>query len=152
MCIRDSLSDTSGYNLAPYHEAWGFPITGETHDSLLHLPVWVDDPVRGNYAVFDSIIRNMSSSYVTSTSASLLWDVYDNGTDTQITVYYGDSDHGESESSWPSSEYQGTAQVGPESTLLENLIPATTYHARIKASNSNGQIWFGPITWTTSGS
>ncbi len=146
------LSDTSGYNLAPYHEAWGFPLTNETHDSLLHLPVWVDDPVRGNYAVFDSIIRNMSASYVASTSANLLWDVYDNGTDTQITVYYGDSDHGESESSWPSSEYQGTAQVGSVSILLEDLSPSTTYHARIKASNSNGQIWFGPITWTTSGS
>ena len=46
-------------------------------------PVWVDDPVRGNYAVFDPIIRNTSAHYVTSTSANLFWDVYDNGTDTK---------------------------------------------------------------------
>ena len=36
-------------------------------------------------------------------------------------------------------EYQGTAQVGSSSTLLEDLYPSTTYHARIKASNSNGK-------------
>ena len=146
------LSFTSGYNLAPFHEAWGFPLTNETYESLSHLPVWIDDPVRGNYAVFDAIIRNLSASSVTSTSTDLFWDVYDNGTDTQITVYYGDSDHGESESSWPFSEYHGTAQVGSSSILLEDLYPSTTYYSRIKASNSNGEIWFGPTTWTTSGS
>ena len=108
--------------------------------------------MRGNYAVFDAIIRNLSASSVTSTSTDLFWDVYDNGTDTQITVYYGDSDHGESESSWPFSEYHGTAQVGSSSILLEDLYPSTTYYSRIKASNSNGEIWFGPTTWTTSGS
>ena len=43
------LSQTTGYNLAPYHEAWGFPLTQETKDNLLHLPVWVDDPLRGVY-------------------------------------------------------------------------------------------------------
>ena len=28
------LSKTTGYNLAPYHEAWGFPLTQQTKDSL----------------------------------------------------------------------------------------------------------------------
>ena len=41
------ISNSTGYNLAPYHQAWGFPLTQETFDALAHLPVWVEDPLRG---------------------------------------------------------------------------------------------------------
>ena len=55
------LSNSTGMNLAPYHEAWGFPLDQSTFDSLDHLPVWVDDPLRGDYFEYPAILRGLHS-------------------------------------------------------------------------------------------
>ena len=55
------LSNSTGYNLAPYHAAWGFPLTQATYDALEHLPIWVDDPLRGEYYAYEAILRNLST-------------------------------------------------------------------------------------------
>ena len=83
------LSNATGYNLAPYHSAWGFPLTQATYDALDHLPVWVDDPLRGDFFVYDAILRNLTSTNLNSSAAQVGWDVNDNGTNTTLTVYYG---------------------------------------------------------------
>ena len=144
------LSSTTGFNLAPYHEAWGFPLTASTHSQLLQYPVWVDDPVRGDYVQFDPIIRNLSSGSITSSSSQIDWQVYDNGTDATVTLFYGETDHGTSAGNWPEQVGQGVAVVGDWGHLISDLDPSTTYHARIMATNQNGDFWSDPITWTTS--
>ena len=106
------LSQTTGYNLAPYHEAWGFPLTQETKDNLLHLPVWVDDPLRGWVYEYNTMLRNLTATNITSTTADIEWDVYDNGTGTNLTLCYGQTNGGTSRSAWstaPSSEPQQLA-------------------------------------------
>ena len=144
------ISSASGYNLAPYHEAWGFPLYTSTHSQLLEYPAWVDDPVRGDYHAFDPIIRNLSAGSTTSSSTQVDWQVYDNGTDVTITLFYGQSDHGNVEGDWPQQTNQGVASVGDWSHVVSGLDPSTTYHARLRAANQNGDIWSDPITWTTS--
>jgi len=141
------LSNATGYNLAPYHAAWGFPLTQATYDALEHLPVWVDDPLRGEYYAYDAILRNLTTTNVTSSTADVIWDVYDNGTNTTLTVYYGQTDMGNNSQLWPYSVSAGTPQVGPGSAGI-SFADDTTYYVRIMASNEEGEAWFGPISVT----
>jgi hypothetical protein len=144
------LSNSTGYNLAPYHDAWGFPLTENTFSALSSLPVWVDDPLRGEYFVYESIIINLGTNNITSNSTEINWEIYDNGTNTSLTLYYGTSDAGPQTSSWPNSIEIGIPSVGHENYQLSDLSCCdTTYYARIKATNDIGSIWFGPINWTT---
>ncbi|MFL2493931.1 MAG: M60 family metallopeptidase [Candidatus Thalassarchaeum sp.] len=139
------LSNATGYNLAPYHSAWGFPLTQATYDALEHLPVWVDDPLRAEYYFYDPIVRNLSATNVTSSSADINWDVYDNGTNTNLTVFYGPNDMGNNSHLWPNSVDMGVPQIGPDSTTI-NLTGNFTYYVRIMASNEQGEVWLGPIS------
>ena len=106
--------------------------------------------MRGDYVPFDPIIRNLSSGSITSSSSQIDWQVYDNGTDATVTLFYGESDHGTSAGNWPQQVGQGVAIVGEWGQLISDLDPSTTYYARILATNQNGDFWSDPITWTTS--
>jgi hypothetical protein len=111
------------------------------------LPVWVDDPLRGEYYAYDAILHNLTTTNVTSSTADVIWDVYDNGTNTTLTVYYGQTDMGNNSQLWPYSFSAGTPQVGPGSAGI-SFADDTTYYVRIMASNEEGEAWFGPISVT----
>ena len=144
------LSNATGYNLAPYHAAWGFPLNQETYDALDHLPVWVDDPLRGDFFVYDAVLRNLQASNVTANSTVVSWETYDNGTNTTLTLHYGTSDGGTQSSSWANSVDLGPSEVGNGSQELTGLdCCGTTYYARIEATHEEGDTWFGPISWVT---
>ena len=142
------VSNATGYNLAPYHAAWGFPLTQATFDALEHLPVWVEDPLRGEYHAYDAILRNLSSANVTSSTADVIWDVYDNGTNTSLTVYYGQTDMGNNSQLWPYSVSVGTPQVGSGASEISFTGDGGTHYVRIMTSNEEGEVWFGPISVT----
>ena len=141
------LSNATGYNLAPYHAAWGFPLSQATSDDLDHLPVWVDDPLRGEYHAYAAIIRNLSTANVTSSTADVIWDVYDNGTNTTLTIYYGQADMGNNSQLWPNSVSVTAPSVGPGSAEM-TFMGDSTHYIRIKAHNEEGETWFGPISVT----
>lgn len=143
------LSNATGYNLAPYHNAWGFPLIEDTYSALENLPIWTDDPLRGDFYIYDAIIRNLDSSNITTSSTDISWETYDNGTETSLTFYYGTSDMGNQSLGWTGSENLGGTFVGNHSTEITGLSGGTTYYGRIKASNNENTVWFGPITWTT---
>ena len=143
------LSNAAGYNLAPYHNAWGFPLIEDTYSALENLPIWTDDPLRGDFYIYDAIIRNLDSSNITTSSTDISWETYDNGTETSLTFYYGTSDMGNQSLGWTGSENLGGTFVGNHSTEITGLSGGTTYYGRIKASNNENTVWFGPITWTT---
>ena len=143
------LSNTTGYNLAPYHAAWGFPLNQQTYDALDHLPVWNNDSLRGDFFVYDAIIRNLDSSGETTSTTDLSWETYDNGTNTSLIFYYGTIDMGNQSTGWASSLDLGTSSIGNYSTTVTGLSWGTTYYGRIQASNHENTGWFGPISWTT---
>tara|TARA_B100002019_G_C21253467_1_gene592508 strand:- start:920 stop:2170 length:1251 start_codon:yes stop_codon:yes gene_type:complete len=145
------ISNSTGYNLAPYHQAWGFPLTQETFDALAHLPVWVEDPLRGEYYAYSAIIRNLSSNDPSdSNSVTISWDTYDNGTNTTLTFYYGRADMGNQTSGWEGSASFGSTTVGNHSRTITGLdCCGTEYYGRIVATNEEGSVWFGPINWST---
>jgi len=145
------ISNSTGYNLAPYHEAWGFPLTQATFDALEYLPVWVDDPLRGEYFSYSAILRNISSTDPSdATSSTISWQTYDNGTDTTLMFYYGRTDMGNQTSGWEGSNSFGSTNVGNHSQTISGLTCCgTDYYGRIKASNAEETVWFGPINWTT---
>ena len=145
------ISNSTGYNLAPYHEAWGFPLTQATFDALEYLPVWVDDPLRGEYFSYSAILRNISSTDPSdATSSTISWQTYDNGTDTTLMFYYGRTDMGNQTSGWEGSNSFGSTNVGNHSQTISDLTCCgTDYYGRIKASNAEETVWFGPINWTT---
>ena len=144
------LSNATGYNLAPYHAAWGFPLTQNTHGSLTHFPIWVDDPLRGEYFTYQAILRNLGVSNTTSSSSTFSWETYDNGTNTSLTIYYGQMDMGNQSWVWANSASLGGSAVGWSDYEITGLSINSTYYARVKASNENGDTWFGPVNWTTS--
>ena len=144
------LSNATGYNLAPYHAAWGFPLTQNTHDSLTHFPIWVDDPLRGEYFTYQAILRNLGVNNTTSSSSTFNWETYDNGTNTSLTIYYGPMDMGNQSWVWANSASLGDSAVGWSDYEITGLSSNSTYYARVKASNENGDTWFGPVNWTTS--
>jgi hypothetical protein len=145
------LSNSTGFNLAPYHAAWGFPLLQSTFDALDHLPVWVDDPLRGEFYEYPAILNDLDAPSVSGTnSAEISWRTYDNGTNITLTVYYGTSDGGTQPSAWSHNVVVGGTEVGNESLELTGLsCCGTEYHARIRAANDAGEDWFGPISWTT---
>ena len=145
------LSNATGYNLAPYHTAWGFPLTQNTHDSLTHFPIWVDDPLRGEYFTYQAILRNLGVNSTTSSSSTFNWETYDNGTNTSLTIYYGPMDMGNQSWVWANSAPLGDSVVGWSDYEITGLSSNSTYYARVKASNEIGDTWFGPVNWTTSG-
>jgi len=144
------LSNATGFNLAPYHSAWGFPINQETLDALDHLPVWIDDPLRGEFHIYPAVLRNLEVSEVTANSTMIVWETYDNGTDTSLAIYFGTSDGGNQASAWSDSLTIGGTEVGNQSHSIEDLeCCGTTYYARIKSTNGGVESWFGPVSWTT---
>lgn len=145
------LSNSTGFNLAPYHYAWGFPLDQSTFDDLEHLPIWVNDPLRGEFYEYPAILRGINTPSVSGTgSANISWETYDNGTNITLTVFYGTTDGGVQPSAWSESATIGGTEVGNESFELTDLsCCGTEYHARIRASNDAGETWFGPISWTT---
>ena len=145
------LSNSTGYNLAPYHAAWGFPLNQSTFDALDHLPVWVDDPLRGEFHEYPAILRDLYSPTISSAnSVNISWETYDNGTNITLTVYYGTTDGGSQPSAWSDHVAFGGTEVGGESLEITGLsCCGTEYHARIRAANDAGETWFGPMTWTT---
>ena len=144
------LSNATGYNLAPYHAAWGFPLTQDTFDSLSHLPIWVDDPLRGEYFVYDAMLRNIGANSTTSSTADFAWETYDNGTNTTLTLYWGTTDMGNQSWVWGNNANLGDSEVGWGDYEVTGLSSGTTYYARVKASNEERDTWFGPVSWTTS--
>jgi hypothetical protein len=144
------LSNSTGYNLAPYHAAWGFPLTQDTFDFLSHLPIWVDDPLRGEYFVYDAMLRNIGANSTTSSTADFAWETYDNGTNTTLTLYWGTTDMGNQSWVWGNNANLGDSEVGWGEYEVTGLSSGTTYYARVKASNEERDTWFGPVSWTTS--
>ena len=144
------LSEATNHNLAPFHEAWGFPLTQETKDALLHLPVWVDDPLRGWVYEYNPIFRNLSAENITASSADLEWDVYDNGTNTVISVCWGATDGGDDRDLWYSCEDIGSSYVGHWSYGIDDLASETTYYFRVVGENNNGDTWSDVASFTTS--
>ncbi len=144
------LSLQTGYNLAPYHEAWGFPLSQETKDDLLHLPVWVDDPLRTWVYEYDIQFRNNSAANVSSTSADLEWDVYDNGSNTNITICWGLLDAGNNRNLWDNCASYGVSNVGHDKHSISGLLSQNTYYFRVFGENSNGETWSNVTSFTTS--
>jgi hypothetical protein len=143
------LSNTTGYNLAPYHAAWGFPLNQQTYDALEHLPVWVNDSLRGDFFVYDAIIRDLDVENTTDDTTDIFWETYDNGTNVSLVFYYGVSDVGNQTLGWTSSSNWGTTSVGNHSQTITGLIAGTTYYGRVQAFNEESSVWSGPISWTT---
>ncbi len=145
------LSNSTGFNLAPYHAAWGFPLVQSTFDALDHLPVWVDDPLRGEFYEYPAILRDLNSPSISGTnSTDISWWTYDNGTNITLTVFYGTTDGGTQPSGWSNNVVVDSTQVGNETLEITGLsCCGTEYHARIRAANDAGETWFGPISWTT---
>jgi hypothetical protein len=144
------ISNATGWNLAPFHAAWGFPLTPETFAALDHLPVWTDDPQRNGTFEYDLISQNLSSNNITSNSADLSWSVYDNGTNTNQSICWGLVDGGTNKATWTNCSTHGISTVGNYSKAVNSLSSGLTYHWRILGENSNGGAWSPDHTFTTS--
>ena len=143
------ISLNTGHNLMPYLAAWGFPLLQSSWDAVDHLPVWNTDPLRGWIFEYDAILRDANASNVTNNVADLEWDVYDNGTNTNLTVCWGLFDGGNSTLSWTSCAFQGPSTVGNWQHSVSGLVSGQTYHWRVMGENGNGQTWTDDQTFIT---
>ena len=144
------ISLNTGHNLMPYLAAWGFPLIQSSWDAVDHLPVWNTDPLRGWVYEYDLITRNYAVANVSSSAADLEWEVYDNGTNTTLTVCWGLFDGGNSTVSWTNCASIGQSSVGDWQHSVSDLLTGQTYHWRVMGENDNGQTWSDDSTFTTS--
>ena len=66
-----------------------------------------------------------------------------------VTVYWGESDTGTNTGNWDHVVDLGTLPEGPFSLPIQDLTADTTYHSRLQASNSGGDVWSGSTSFTT---
>ncbi|NCG00352.1 MAG: hypothetical protein GWP25_01000 [Euryarchaeota archaeon] len=143
------ISNETGTNLVPYFQAWGLPIDAGTFTAVDHLPIWNDDPLRGWVYDYPSLLRGFSSSNLTSSSATVHWENYDNGTEVNQTLCWGLIDGGTVKSAWASCTSQGLANVGLEQVNLASLVSGSTYSWRILGEGPSGDHWTDVQTFTT---
>ena len=125
------ISNETGMNLVPFFQAWGLPINSETFATVDHLPVWNTDPLRGWVYDYPSLLKGFATSNATTSSTTVHWQNYDNGTDVNQTVCWGLLDGGTVKSAWASCSSQGLANVGDEQMNLTGLVSSSTYSWRI---------------------
>ena len=143
------MSNETGMNLVPYFQAWGLPIDAATFAVVDHLTIWNDDPLRGWVYDYPSLLRGFSTSNLTSSSATVHWQNYDNGTDVNQTLCWGLVDGGTVKSAWTSCTSQGLADVGLEQENLTSLVTGSTYSWRILGEGPSGDHWTDVQTFTT---
>ena len=95
------------------------------------------------------MLRNLTATNITSTTADIEWDVYDNGTGTNHTLCYGQTNGGSSRAAWSTCTSLGTSNVGHETYALGGLTSSTTYYVRLVSENSNGDTWSDVASFIT---
>ena len=143
------ISNETGMNLVPFFQAWGLPINAETFASVDHLPVWNTDPLRGWVYDYPSLLKGFTTSNATTSSTTVHWQNYDNGTDVNQTVCWGLLDGGTVKSAWASCSSQGLANIGNEQMSLTGLVSSSTYSWRILGEGPAGDHWTDVQTFTT---
>jgi hypothetical protein len=146
--IQTSLK--TGYNLMPYYAAWNFPLTQASWDAVAHLPVWNTDPLRGWVYEYDILTRDHLAVNVTTSTADLAWQVYDNGTNTTMTVCWGPTDGGNSTLVWANCDQMASNDVGNHQRAVTGLTSGVNYKWRVMGENDNGQTWSAVQSFTTS--
>jgi hypothetical protein len=143
------ISNETGMNLVPFFQAWGLPINSETFATVDHLPVWNTDPLRGWVYDYPSLLKGFATSNATTSSMTVHWQNYDNGTAVNQTVCWGLLDGGTVKSAWASCSSQGLADVGNEQVSLTGLVSSSTYSWRILGEGPSGDHWTNVQTFTT---
>ena len=143
------ISNQTGMNLVPFLRAWGLEIDDLTFDSVSHLPVWNTDPLRGWVHDYPSLLKNLSTSEITASSATMNWENYDNGTDVNQTICWGLIDGGTSKSAWTSCSSEGLANVGQEDKAVTGLTSSSTYYWRVLGEGASGDHWSDVQTFST---
>ena len=98
------------------------------------------------------LLAEVQATAIGSTSATARFNLLSTGgADTSsITVYHGSSDQGNTTSGWSgNSSLSGAQSTGFLELGMSGLSASTTYVFRIKATNSAGDAWSAPISFTT---
>jgi hypothetical protein len=90
---------------------------------------------------YDPQIRSLSESNVSGGNANLDFEIYDNGTDVNLTICWGLADGGTNTSTWSNCQSAGVAYVGWQSQNISNLLTGQTYFWRVMGENQNSQTW-----------
>jgi len=143
------ISNQTGMNLIPFFRAWGLEINDETFDLINHLPVWNTDPLREWVHDYPSLLKNLSTSQITSSSATLNWENYDNGSNVNQTICWGLVDGGTTKSAWSSCSSEGLASVGQEDKAITGLTTSSTYYWRVLGEGASGDHWSDVQTFST---
>ena len=92
------------------------------------------------------VVATLSATDIAATSVTLSGSINARGESSAVAFEYGPtSDYGSSVDATP-SPVTGTTQV---TAALSGLLPATTYHYRVRATNSGGTATGADMTFTT---
>jgi hypothetical protein len=95
-------------------------------------------------------IATGASSNITQDSADIAYNITDEGNEAPtITVFYGETDGGQSAAAWDSSVNAGVQSVGSYVEQLIDLTEGTEYFYTVRAVNSAGEAWGSVSNFTT---
>lgn len=75
--------------------------------------------------------------------------VADGGAETQVSIYWGAEDQGETTTGWDHTEALGVTAVGPIALTRDTMTLLTAYTYRIYAENAAGGVWSEAVTFET---
>lgn len=82
------------------------------------------------------------ATHLKSTRANLNGALVSNGgLQTEVFVFWGETDGGTTFSNWDNAASLGVAEIGPLSMAVADLIPNQSYSYRFYANNSDGDAW-----------
>lgn len=146
----DSNGNVKTASALDYETTDSYILTVEVSDGSLSDTAIVSITVDDVLEVTTPVIVTGAASNLSQTEADIAYSVTDEGGEAPtVTVYYGETDGGQSPVAWGSSVAVSTQAVGNYVENLTGLTEGTEYFFTVHATNSGGTVWGSSSSFTT---
>jgi hypothetical protein len=146
----DSNGNVKVASALDYETTTQYTLTVQVSDGSLSDTAQVTVAVTDVVEVTVASIATGASSNITQESADIAYSISDEGNEAPtITVFYGETDGGQSAAAWDSSVNAGVQNGGSYVEQLVDLTEGTEYYYTVRAVNSAGEAWGSVSNFTT---
>ncbi|MFC4991465.1 cadherin domain-containing protein [Rubritalea tangerina] len=133
-----------------YETTASYGLTVEVSDGALSDTAQVFVNVTDVLEVTEPVIATGSATNLTMTEADLAYTVSDEGDEApSVTLYYGETDGGQTLANWEHSLVLGIRSVGSYTESISGLEEGTSYYFTVAATNSAGKTWGSTGSFST---
>ena len=146
----DSNGNVKTATALDYETTANYSLTVTVSDGLLSDTAIVSITVDDVAEVTAPVIATGAASNLGQETADIAYSVTDEGGEAPtVTIYYGETDGGQSAGAWDSNVAVGVQSVGSYVESLTALTEGTEYFFTVHATNSAGEVWGSSSSFTT---